>query len=273
MADDAGQRPTIFVDQDMAEPVEIALDGGAAVVYSSRCPDKDPPNEDAAAVLPAGDGAAVLAVADGCGGHPAGEDASSHALRRLHKCIAEARRQNEPYVRGAILDSFESANREIVDAGAGSATTLVVAEVSGAEVRTYHAGDSVILLTGQRGRLKLQTIAHAPVAYAVEAGVLGESEAMHHEHRSFVSNLVGAPDMRIEIGSAVRMGSRDTLVIASDGLSDNLETREIVEIVRKGSLGVAASELAAAARARMTSPEPGRPSHPDDLTFILYRRK
>ena len=59
---------------------------------------------------------------------------------------------------------------------------------------------------------------------------------MHHSQRHVVSNVIGSPDMRIEIGSAIEMDLRDTLVLASDGLSDNLHVTEIVEYVRKGPL-------------------------------------
>ncbi|MDH3520454.1 MAG: SpoIIE family protein phosphatase, partial [Myxococcales bacterium] len=127
-------------------------------------------------------------------------------------------------------------------------------------------------LVGQRGKLKLQTIAHSPVGFAVEAGMLDESEAMHHEDRHIVSNMLGAPDMRIEVGSARRLAPRDTLLLASDGLSDNLRTDEIVQRIRTGSLEEGARRLVRAARRRMDAPIEGEPSKPDDLTFVSYRR-
>ena len=41
----------------------------------------------------------------------------------------------------------------------------------------------------------------------VEAGWLDEEEALHHEDRHIVSNMIGAPNMRIEIGSVVRLAA------------------------------------------------------------------
>ena len=41
----------------------------------------------------------------------------------------------------------------------------------------------MILTTGQRGRLRMQTVSHSPVGFAIEYGLLDESEAMHHEER------------------------------------------------------------------------------------------
>ena len=77
--------------------------------------------------------------------------------------------------------------------------------------------------------------------------------------------------MRIEVGSALKIAPRDTLVLASDGLSDNLHLPEIVECVRKGPLASVARALASQARKRMENAGEGEPSKPDDLTFVIFR--
>jgi serine/threonine protein phosphatase PrpC len=145
-------------------------------------------------------------------------------------------------------------------------------EIEDGRLRSYHVGDSEILLVGQRGKLKLATLSHAPVAYAVEAGLLEARDALHHEDRHLISNAVGSADMRIEVGPSTSLGSRDTLLLASDGLVDNLHREEIVALVRSGSLADAGRLLAARARERMEGGKPGTPCKPDDLTFLLFRR-
>ena len=67
---------------------------------------------------------------------------------------------------------------------------------------------------------------------AVESGMLDEDEAVHHEERHLISNVVGADDMRIEIGLSINMAAKDTLLLASDGLFDNLYLNEIIETNR-----------------------------------------
>ncbi|MDH5306930.1 MAG: protein phosphatase 2C domain-containing protein [Myxococcales bacterium] len=248
-----------------------AIGGGQASVFSARSPAKSAGNEDAAALLPFGGAACVLVVADGMGGERAGHEAAARAVRSMQAAIAMAEREGW-LLRTAILDGMERANQAVLDLGVGAGTTLAVVEVQNGSVRPYHVGDSTILLVGQRGKLKLQTIAHSPVGFAVEAGMLDESEAMHHEDRHIVSNMLGAPDMRIEVGSARRLAPRDTLLLASDGLSDNLRTDEIVQRIRTGSLEEGARRLVRAARRRMDAPIEGEPSKPDDLTFVSYRR-
>jgi serine/threonine protein phosphatase PrpC len=129
----------------------------------------------------------------------------------------------------------------------------------------------MILVVGQRGKIKLQTVCHSPVGFAVESGYLDEREAMHHEDRHLVSNFVGSPEMRIEIGAPLTMAAWDTLLIASDGLFDNLHIPEIVERIRKGPLDVGVRKIVADATARMKRPANGRPSKPDDLTIVAFR--
>lgn len=247
-----------------AGPDLHTLGPGEACVFTARAPDKETLNEDAASLIPIDDETAVLVVADGAGGLPAGDDASAKAVECMVRAVQEAAAERSS-LRAAILNGIEQANREILALGSGAGTTLAIAEIRPDHVRTFHVGDSLILLTGQRGRIKLQTIAHSPVGYGLESGLLDEDEAINHEERHLVSNLVGMPEMRIEIGPRLALAARDTLVLASDGLLDNLPVDEVVELARKGPLPEATRKLGEACRARMGE------GHPDDLMLVLFR--
>jgi len=255
----------------MSAPETFNMVSGQLIVFSRRSPSKESVNEDCAALIPYDDTNGVLAIADGLGGQPGGSTASSLAVRRLKSSIEKAAQEQQP-LREAILDGIERANRDILAQGSGAATTLALVEIQADRMRPYHVGDSMIMLCGQRGKIKSQSVAHSPVGYAVESGLLDVDEAVHHEERHLVSNVVGAPDMRIEIGAARRIAKRDTLILASDGLFDNLYQDEIVNVIRKGDLQDCAQRLLALAHERMTQLQPGLPNHPDDLSFILYRR-
>ena len=247
----------------------IDLPHGDAAVFCARSPLKRTPNEDAAVVIEVDDDRAILAVADGMGGQPDGDQASEIALETVTRVVREAGPGTN--LRVAVLDGFDAANQAVMQATAGGGTTLAVVEIADGIARPYHVGDSVILIVGQRGRMRLQTVAHSPVGYAVESGLLEAADAMHHADRHIISNFVGTPEMRIEIGPPVSLQQCDTVVLGSDGLFDNLHTEEVVEIVRKGPLSEAVGALAESSLARMTKPRPDQPSKADDLTFILYR--
>ncbi|MCI0332732.1 MAG: serine/threonine-protein phosphatase [Planctomycetes bacterium] len=260
----------------MAEVAAFEFAGGTAAVFTNRSPQKETPNEDVAALWPAGPGRGVLAVADGLGGHAGGERASRLAIENIQRSLQQVLTPaDEPPVpdqlRGAILSGIESANQAVRELGTGAATTLALVEIQDRTIRPYHVGDSVILLTGQRGKLKLQTISHSPIGYAVEAGLMEEEDAIHHEARHVISNVIGSEQMRIEIGPPLEMAPRDTLVLASDGLLDNLLPSEIVEFVRSGPLDQAVGAMVAEARRRMANQDGSAPCKPDDLTVIAYR--
>jgi serine/threonine protein phosphatase PrpC len=77
--------------------------------------------------------------------------------------------------------------------------------------------------------------------------------------------------MRIDVGPPHELDPKDTLVLGSDGLFDNVTSDELAEAVRASDLKEAAERLAALVAQRMKEPEDGAPSKEDDLTFVLYR--
>ncbi|MGB5809924.1 MAG: protein phosphatase 2C domain-containing protein [Polyangiales bacterium] len=261
----------IFADVDLSESERFAFAGGEAAVMSVRKPEREGPNEDAAALISVGPSSGVAVVSDGAGGHPGGAEAAATAVRAIHEAVA-AVGDDAQGLRDAIINGFESADKAISSRGSGAAATLAVVEIQGDTMRTYHAGDSMVLVTGQRGRIKWLTVPHSPIGYAVESGFLDRGEALHHEDLHLVSNVLGAKDMRIELGATVRLAPRDTVILASDGLSDNVHLDEIVERVRKGSLQRASDDLASFASKRMRASNANTPSKPDDMTFIAIRR-
>lgn len=262
--------PLIHAETDLGDVEGYDFAAGHVAVFTARAPFKGTVNEDALALIPAGDGAGVLIIADGLGGLPGGEVAARLAVITLAEALSGVA-ASKSSLREAILDGIERANAEILALGTGSATTLAVVEIQNRIMRSYHVGDSIVILAGQRGKLKFQSVSHSPVGYAVEAGLLDEANAVHHAERNIVSNVLGSPDMRIDIGSAIALAPHDTLLLASDGLPDNLYMDEIVARVKAGPLRHAGDILVRDCRERMENPLPGRPNHPDDLSVILYR--
>ncbi len=262
--------PALYFERDMSGVETGRFAGGDIVFVTVRCPSKDTPNEDAMAFIPTSESSGVLAIADGVGGRPSGEQAARIALVALKDALEGADRTGEGWMRDAILNGIESANRAVLELE-GGATTLAVAEISARSIRSYHVGDSLVLVTGLRGRVKHEAVPHSPVGYALHAGLIEEDEAMVHEDRNLIYNVIGASDMRIEIGPTVELAAYDTLLIASDGLSDNLYPREIVELMRKGRLEEAGARLFSTCVERMKSPDAEHPSKPDDLTFVVFR--
>ncbi|MBK7952089.1 MAG: protein phosphatase 2C domain-containing protein [Deltaproteobacteria bacterium] len=278
----------VFLELDHERPERLAPACGEAVLFSSKAYDKTTGNEDAALFCELPGSVTVLAVADGVGGLPAGAEAAATAIGAVRRAIERAveraadrvadravhrgdYRGESDTLRSAIFDAFEDANAKLLEKGIGAATTLVVVEVRDGTARAYHAGDSGAILVGQRGRVRFETIPHSPVGYGVAAGMLEPSQTHHHEERHLLSNCVGSRDMRVEVGAPVKMAARDTLLLATDGVLENVERRVLIEQIRTGPLIQAATDLQARLRLTMASVDPKLPAHPDDATALLFR--
>ena len=264
---------SIILLDGASEPdqLELSVGGGTMVAFTCRAPDKESDNEDSVAAIPYGPDAVVLVVADGAGGLPAGRRASQTAVRSLEASLNVAMSETM-LLRTAILNGIDAANAAVLELGNGSATTLTVVTIEGQIARSYQIGDSEAIVIGQRGRIRAQTMAHSPTGFAVEAGMLDQRAALHHKERHLVSNFIGTADMRIDMGAGIKLNPRDTVLLASDGLTDNVHAHEITELVRKGPMTDAVNSMIALARRRMTVETIHQPSKPDDLSVILFRK-
>ena len=257
--------------RDMESAQEQLCDLGTIGYFTHRSPDSTGCNQDSMGIVDCRNNAVVLIVADGVGGEMDGEKASAIAVESVVQAVRLS--TNSDDLRPAILDGIEQANAAVLNLGTGSATTLAVVELHPQRMRGYHVGDSMTLLFGQRGHLKWRSVAHSPVGYAVESGLLKEAEAMFHEDRHLVSNLVGSQDMHIEVGPTCPLAPRDTILIASDGLFDNLHLEEVIELARRGPMLSRMEALLTLARHRMQIPVDGIPSKPDDLSVLMFGQK
>ncbi len=93
----------LFTDRNMTEAQVLPIARGGAAVFSARAPDKDGPNEDAAALIPIGPEQGVLVVADGLGGQPGGASASQIALDCLREIHSQSNDVEDPPPRGDVL--------------------------------------------------------------------------------------------------------------------------------------------------------------------------
>lgn len=234
-------------------------DEGTAFVWS--CPfTPGKTNEDGALVAVRGTHV-LLAVADGVGGLPRGHEAARAALDALGREFLEG---------GRVEDAMERAN-DAVNALRGPASTVVVALISDGALTTFHAGDSQAMVVGGRGRIKALTMPHTVVGHGTEAGLLAREEAASHPERHVVTNMLGDKVLRTERSVWGPLAARDTLILGSDGLFDNLPVPRIAELARTWPAEAGLRALVTEATDAMGSGREG--TKPDDLTVILWRRR
>lgn len=252
---------------------------GEVAFFTSRCPSRQSsPSDDAACLIEVSAGRGLLAVADGVGGQASGNEAARCVVEGLVESCFDLELDTNVESRGLraeVLDAIEFANKEILGWGIGSATTLTAIEVAGDTFRHFHVGDSGALVTSNRGNIKFATIGHAPIAQAVEIGLIDQEEAFHHEDQNLITNCLGSAELKVEVGSFQTFAIRDTLLLASDGLFDNVSREQIARTVSKGDLQGQVSKLAELAMKRMSGHWKGfqelLPGKEDDLTIICYR--
>ena len=254
--------PVMLFGQDLSEPQQVTLKAGQAMVFSRSHAGRSGANEDALGIFEDVSGRTCLAVADGVGGLPQGLEAATLAIGLL----AEASRREG----GPIESRIQTANQTLLAQLPNAATTVSVAEIADSTLINCHAGDSTTLVVGQRGRIKLRTQSHSPVGIK-EANGLDEKEALFHPQRHLLNNMMGDRALWVEKQDALELASRDTVLLGTDGLWDNLFLSEIVELIRVGELFESAGKLAETVIQRMDHPVTGLPSKPDDISFILYR--
>ena len=68
------------------------------------------------------------------------------------------------------------------------------------------------------------------------------------------------------------LSTGDTVVVATDGLFDNLLPREVITEASGADLAGGVERLTEEAWRRMTTPGGDDPSKPDDLAIVAYRR-
>ncbi len=180
-------------------------------------------------------------VVDGIGGQAAGEQAAAIAVQRIRARMERQTGATEQRIREAIA----VANNEILEAAnsrkdwEGMACVLTLAVVENGSAVIGHVGDSRLYQI-RRGEIRKITHDHSPVGEREDSGELSEAAAMRHPRRNEIFRDVGSgrrapddPDF-IEL-IRVPFEEDSALVLCSDGLSDQVDSKAIRVIVERNA--------------------------------------
>ena len=183
----------------------------------------------------------IFVVVDGIGGHAAGDKAADVAIATIRERLS---RQTGP-VPDRIREAITIANNEIHRlAGTrpdwyGMACVLTVAVLDGDRAIVGHVGDSrLYCLRGDA--IEKMTPDHSPVGEREDANELSEIEAMRHPRRNEVYRDVGSEprsvtDREFVFLTEVELPPDSALLICSDGLTDQVPTETIRQVVRSAN--------------------------------------
>jgi serine/threonine protein phosphatase PrpC len=182
---------------------------------------------------------ALVVVCDGMGGARAGGIASSiaaerfaqEALARMKDCpeltLAEIARE------AAVLANAQVFERSRQDPDCkGMGTTLVAALVRDGKTVVINAGDSRAYLL-REGNAQRITRDHSLVEDLVDAGELTAEQAQRHPKKNLITRALGVErHVPCDIFEPA-LAAGDTLMLCSDGLSNQVDAQEMAEQRKK----------------------------------------
>lgn len=185
-----------------------------------------------------------VVVADGMGGYAAGEVASDIVV----KTLAELKPKAEALVAALVechqrIVSHAQANPESKGMGAA----VVAARFNPSQVAVCWAGDARAYLFHPKRGLAAVSRDHSYVQLLLAQGQLTEEQARTHPDRNLVTQCLGINPPQPELTTA-SWTEGDTLLLCSDGLTDELDDAAIRQILLDaGSIEAAADQLIEAA--------------------------
>jgi serine/threonine protein phosphatase PrpC len=213
----------------------------------------------------------VLVVADGVGGHRGGDVASSLVITELRKWFAAdgvPSESKECASTACLASAIHAANETVFTAAtgtpelAGMASTVTALTVVGDQAYLGHVGDSRAYLVRGGG---IEQLSHDDtwVASAIATGQIAASEASTHPYKHVLTQAVGSgAEIAVET-AVVELVSRDRLLLCTDGLTNVVDDREILQLVtRHREPGEAARRLV-----RLANQRGGR----DNVTVLVAR--
>jgi PPM family protein phosphatase len=218
-------------------------------------------NQDSHYVDPAG---RFCIVADGMGGHAGGEEASQIAIKTIKEHI-EQNWNDSIEINVLLEEALLSANQAIVEdqmnnpQRADMGTTAVMLLFESDRVWAAHVGDS--RLYRFRGEELMQvTEDDTWVARAMKMNQLTAEEARTHPLRHVLSHCLGRRDLRQVNIRTVDIKPGDTVLLCSDGLTEEVSDEEITTYLKSKSVEELPQTLVEAAKTNGGS---------DNITVVL----
>ena len=174
---------------------------------------------------------ALWIVADGMGGHDSGEVASAIACDIINKQVADG---------AGLTTAIQAAHHEIISAGqsgvgsVGMGTTVVALQAHENDFDIAWVGDSRIYLWD--GQLRQVSKDHSLVQKLLDSGVITEAAARSHPDSNLIYQCLGSlevDDVEVDHISG-QFFRHQKILLCSDGLSDEVEDKDIAEILANG---------------------------------------
>lgn len=177
----------------------------------------------------------LFSVCDGMGGEEYGELASLIAVRLLDEYADNFSETINEYIdkaNGAICAEISS------HGGKRIGTTFAALELTDGKARAFNIGDSRIYLIRDNEVSQISED-HTQVQMLVTQGFVSAGDAKKHPARHVLTQHLGIfPDeMTLEpfCAEAIELKNGDIFLLCSDGLTDTLSDKDLLDIINTGS--------------------------------------
>ena len=213
------------------------------------------------------------AVCDGMGGPKGGEVAAETALRIIVDQISSSYRpdMSARSAKNMLKSAVFAANITVHDMAKaapsldGMGTTVVIVYAADGTAHIAHVGDSrVYLINSDKTEITQITKDHSIVQNMLESGQLTREEAKHHPRRNIITRAIGVGET-VEMDYAeVPLSRNDILLLCTDGLSNHLDSDDILLIIRENEFSEIPEKLIELANKRGGS---------DNITAVLIENE
>jgi protein phosphatase len=191
-------------------------------------------NEDAFAMKPT---QGVYVVADGMGGAAAGEVASRIFTETTMEVFSGSGDRSEKETLDLVERTFMVANERILNHVStnpehkGMGCTAEVTAFCNGRIVLGHVGDSRTYRF-RDSQLKQLSADHSVVQEQIDQGIITPDEALNHPMRNIILRAVGVKKTIVPDFLTGKALEGDLFLLCSDGLTDMIADREIVDVLR-----------------------------------------
>ena len=176
----------------------------------------------------------LFLVADGMGGHKAGDYASKCAVETITEMCSKSRgKKMVTAISDAINEAITRIRRKAMEDAnmVGMGTTAVLATISNDTLTVANVGDSRLYVISADKTITQITRDHSLVEEMVRMGGIDRVSARNHPDKNIITRAIGATgNVNIDFFE-VPLRDKDIILMCSDGLSNMIEDKDILEIV------------------------------------------
>ncbi|AXI09035.1 Stp1/IreP family PP2C-type Ser/Thr phosphatase [Oceanobacillus sp. 143] len=196
-------------------------------------------NEDSGGIFYNLAGQFLAIIADGMGGHQAGDVASQMATSLMKDKWERTNDFSAPKdLEAWLVETISEINESIYEHAQknseceGMGTTIVIAIHIEEFLSIAHIGDSRCYLLNGKGFRQI-TEDHSLVNALVQSGQISKVDAQHHPRKNIVLKALGT-DTTVEPEiNTVGIDTGDKILLCSDGLTDKIEDKELLEVIEQ----------------------------------------